>query len=111
MAGRRGVRRRVRRWPSRCSCHGSPSPTSRAYLAVGDAFWEPGWLLVIATGLALVCTLVSAPSRLAQVAGWGGVLTAVGVLVARTGSYGAGTHRSSWPAWRWPRSGSPSWPG
>ena len=29
---------------------------------------------------------MSAPSRLAQVAGWGGVITAVGVLVARTGS-------------------------
>jgi VanZ family protein len=34
--------------------------------------------------------LVSAPSRLSQVAGWGGVMTAVGVLVARTGSYGPG---------------------
>ena len=61
-----------------------------SYLSAGEAFWDPGWMLVVAGTAALACALVSAPSRLAQVAGWGGVMTAVGVLVARTGSYGPG---------------------
>ena len=61
-----------------------------SYLSAGDAFWDPGWLLVVAGTVALACALVSAPSRLAQVAGWGGVMTAAGVLAARTGSYGPG---------------------
>ena len=61
-----------------------------SYLSAGDAFWDPGWLFVIATAAALVCALVAAPNRLAQIAGWGGVITAAGVLIARTAWLGSG---------------------
>ncbi len=60
------------------------------YVRSGAAFWEPGLLLAVATGIALVVALVTAPKRLAQIAGWGGVLATGGVLVARTADLGAG---------------------
>lgn len=64
----------------------------RSYLSAGDAFWDPGWLLVVAALAALVCALVAAPARLSQIAGWGGVIAAVGVLAARSAQIGPGRH-------------------
>jgi GT2 family glycosyltransferase len=60
------------------------------YLAVGEAYWEPGLILAAAFGAALVFTVLTAPRRLSQIAGWGGVIAAAGTLIARLGDYGPG---------------------
>ena len=62
----------------------------RRYVESGAAYWEPGMILAVALGIALVVALVTAPKRLAQIAGWGGVLTAGGALIARTADIGGG---------------------
>ncbi|HSF85178.1 MAG TPA: glycosyltransferase [Acidimicrobiia bacterium] len=61
-----------------------------AYVAAGEAFWEPGLLLAAALGIALLFSVITAPRRLAQIAGWGGVIAAAGGLLARTGDLGPG---------------------
>lgn len=61
-----------------------------AYIAVGEAYWEPGIYLAVAAGVALLAAVISSPPRLAQVAGWGGVIAGVGGLLARTGDLGPG---------------------
>ena len=62
----------------------------KAFAAAGEAYWEPGWFLVVALGAACVTALVSAPKRLAQISGWGAVIAAAGAVIARTGDYGPG---------------------
>ena len=62
----------------------------RSYVEAGEAYWEPGIILVVAAGIALVTTMIAAPKRLAQVAGWGGVLAAGGGFLSRTGDLGPG---------------------
>ncbi len=60
------------------------------FLGEGTAFWEPGWILVVAFTAALVATVVAAPSRLAQIAGLGGVVTGLGAVAARSFDWGLG---------------------
>jgi len=60
------------------------------YVSAGDAYWEPGLALAAAVGVALLATVIAAPRRLGQVAGWGGVLAAGGGLVSRTSDLGGG---------------------
>ncbi len=60
------------------------------YIAIGEAFWEPGVYLAVALGAAFVATILCAPKRLAQVTGWAGIAATVGALLARTGDYGPG---------------------
>ncbi len=62
----------------------------RRYLAAGDAFWEPGAILALALGVALLISVITAPRRFAQIAGWGGVIVAAGAFMARTATFGAG---------------------
>ncbi len=61
------------------------------YAARGaPAFWQPGIVVVVAVGLALLFTVVSAPKQIALVAGLGGVLAAGGAVLARSADLGAG---------------------
>ena len=60
------------------------------YVTAGAAYWEPGGVLLAAAGLAGVATVLAAPRRLSQVAGWAAVVAAVGAVVARSGDLGGG---------------------
>lgn len=62
----------------------------KAFLAAGDAYWEPGLLLAAAFGVAFLFAVITAPRRLAQIAGWGGVIAAAGAVLARTADFGGG---------------------
>jgi hypothetical protein len=53
------------------------------------AFWEPVWLMA-AAGAALLFAVLGGDRAMATVAGWGGLLVAIGVLVARGGDLGVG---------------------
>ena len=59
-------------------------------LSAGEAFWDPGVVLVGATAVALGAVLIAAPSRLADVAAWGGVLVVFGAVAARSSDLGGG---------------------
>ena len=61
-----------------------------ALLNAGEAFWDPGVVLVGAIAIAFGTVLFAAPSRLADVAAWGGVLAVLGALVARSADLGGG---------------------
>ena len=60
------------------------------YLSAGQGFWDPGVIVAAIFGVTLVATVLAAPSRLAQVAGWGGVVTALGAVGARSFEFGTG---------------------
>jgi hypothetical protein len=60
------------------------------YLRAGEAFWEPGLVLAVVLAVAAVCGLVASPTKLALTTGWGGILAAGGVVVARSDAIGAG---------------------
>ncbi len=62
----------------------------RRYVAFGAAYWEPGLVLAAALAVAWLMAVITAPKRLAQIAGWGGLLVAAGAVIARTGDYGPG---------------------
>jgi hypothetical protein len=53
-------------------------------------FWEPSLLTAGGLAVALVGALLSADTSRAPVAGWGGLLAAIGTLGARAGDFGAG---------------------
>jgi hypothetical protein len=61
-----------------------------ALLDAGEAFWDPGGLLVGAVAVALGAALIAAPSRLSDVAAWGGILTVLGAVAARSSDWGGG---------------------
>lgn len=54
------------------------------------AFWTPGVVVAALVPLATLGGLLSVDRTVAALAGWGGVLAALGVLAARTGSVGSG---------------------
>jgi hypothetical protein len=56
----------------------------------GGAFWTTSIVVAVAAALGAVTIIVSAPTRLALVAGWGGVLAAGGALLARSADFGGG---------------------
>jgi hypothetical protein len=56
----------------------------------GDAYWTTSIVVAVAATLGAVTIIVSAPHRLALVAGWGGVLAAAGALLARSADFGGG---------------------
>jgi hypothetical protein len=60
------------------------------FVSIGNAYWEPGWLLIIGSAAALAAVVVAGPERLAIVGIWGAMLGALGALLARTGDFGAG---------------------
>jgi len=53
------------------------------------AFWEPSWLLAVAAG-ALVLAVAAGDPAVAAVAGWGGLVAALGGVLARAGDLGLG---------------------
>jgi hypothetical protein len=61
-----------------------------AFLTDGDAYWSTSIVVVAAAAVGALTVVLSAPHRLALVAGWGGVLAAGGALVARSGGFGGG---------------------
>jgi len=61
-----------------------------ALLDAGEAFWDPGVVPVGAIAIALGAALLAAPSRLADIAAWGGLLAVIGGLVARSSDLGGG---------------------
>lgn len=56
----------------------------------GNAYWTTSIVVAVAATLGALTVIVSAPSRLALVAGWGGVLAAAGALLARSADFGGG---------------------
>jgi GT2 family glycosyltransferase len=54
------------------------------FVTDGDAFWAIPAVTATAAAIAAVGALVSAPKRLALVAGWGAMLAAAGALMARS---------------------------
>jgi hypothetical protein len=61
-----------------------------AFVNDGNAYWTTSIVVAVAVILGAFTVIVSAPSRLAFVAGWGGVLTAAGALLARSADFGSG---------------------
>lgn len=61
---------------------GSVDPV--AYLRDGSMFWTTSPVVAVAFAGAFVLAVAGLPTRLAAAAGWGGVLVAVGSLVARS---------------------------
>ncbi len=62
-----------------------------AFLSAGSAaFWDPGWPAAGAVGVAAAGILLAGDRTISAVAGWGGLLAALGVLAARAGDLGAG---------------------
>ena len=59
------------------------------YTGGAAAFWEPTWLLAVALG-ALVLTVAAGDPAVSAVAGWGGLLSAGGAVLARGGNLGLG---------------------
>ncbi|MBP1632155.1 MAG: putative glycosyltransferase [Acidobacteria bacterium] len=62
---------------------------TRLYTDGAAAFWELTWLLAVAAG-ALALTVIAGDPAVSAVAGWGGLLTALGALLARGGDFGVG---------------------
>ncbi len=60
------------------------------FVTAGVAFWQPGEVLLIAAAVALVVTVIAAPRRLSQVAGWAAIVAAAGAIAARSGDLGSG---------------------
>ncbi|MCJ7726674.1 MAG: hypothetical protein MUP76_09850 [Acidimicrobiia bacterium] len=60
--------------------------------AGGPAFWDPtpAWLVLGVVGVAAVGALIAGDKAVSSVAAWGGILVALGWLVARTGDFGTG---------------------
>jgi GT2 family glycosyltransferase len=56
-----------------------------------DFFWSPSVWVTAVTATTVLMLLAGAPGPMAQVAGWGALLTAGGAILARTGSFGWGT--------------------
>jgi hypothetical protein len=54
------------------------------------AFWSPGTVLVGLVAITVFGTLISTDRVVTTLVAWGGLLAALGLLVARTGSFGAG---------------------
>jgi len=57
------------------------------FTAGSSGFWEPGWVMA-AAGVALLLALLGGDRAVAAVAGWGGLLAAAGLLLARSGEIG-----------------------
>lgn len=63
------------------------------FLTAGNpAFWDPApaWLVLGAIGVAAVGALIAGDKSVSAVAAWGGILVALGWLVARSGDFGTG---------------------
>lgn len=54
------------------------------------AFWEPGWVIVALAVVAVAGVSATGDRVLAPVAAWGGLLAALGALLARSGDLGFG---------------------
>ncbi|HSQ36914.1 MAG TPA: hypothetical protein VLS92_03370 [Acidimicrobiia bacterium] len=57
------------------------------FTAGSSGFWEPGWVMAAAV-VALLLALLGGDRAVAAVAGWGGLLAAAGLLLARSGEMG-----------------------
>jgi len=55
------------------------------------AYWRPGWATVGFIAVAAAGVLATGDRVLGALAGWGGLLVAVGAALARSGGFGAGT--------------------
>ena len=63
----------------------------RSLVTAGDpAFWSPPAVVTTLVAIAAVGTVIAADRAIGSVAGWGGLLAVLGVLVARLGDLGAG---------------------
>ncbi len=62
------------------------------YLEVGDAFWEPGAVLLLATLVAAGAVVVAAPDGIWRIGLWGALTGAGGAAIARTAAEGSGRH-------------------
>ena len=60
------------------------------FLTDGAAFWAIPTATSIIAAIALLATLLSAPQRLALVAGWGGIAAVSGAFIARTSGWDLG---------------------
>ena len=62
-----------------------------AFFTDGATYWTTSIVVAIAALVGAITVAISAPSRLALVAGWGGILAAGGALAARSDALGGGS--------------------
>ncbi len=62
------------------------------YFRAGVAYWEPGTVLLTAGLLATAAAIIAAPDGLWRLAAWGGIVAAIGGVLARTAGEGGGRH-------------------
>ncbi|MCP3976164.1 MAG: hypothetical protein GY720_16910 [bacterium] len=62
------------------------------YLSGGEAFWEPGGVLLVAALVAAAAAIVAAPNGIWRLGLWGGLVGAAGATIARTAGEGGGRH-------------------
>lgn len=60
------------------------------FFTSGGIYWSTSIVVAIAAVIGALSVVVSAPARLAYVAGWGGILAAGGALAARSADFGGG---------------------
>ena len=60
------------------------------FVTDGDAYWAIPVVTAAMAGIAAAGALLAAPKRLSLIAGWGAIVAALGMLLARSASFGSG---------------------